>query len=654
MIIHQALHGYSQGHNRLASSYPLSTQDDDKMKMLSDWSEFSGNKDNSYITTYPLSDGNHYVVAKSWYADDMERPGCVWTHSLIFDLAKLDEKFDFRLLAGLFKRPVKGDYTSYSETINYTPHTETNIDNLFPDDILIWLYANLVNLETNARMLYRVEQESLYYQDLILLLLQYLPIGFFKNVAMCSGSAYGRKYSNVEYNLQFATSGQTSLTAVVKDSVEAIDGVCEGIKSICRTMTRKGSDTSEALRLFSHDIENNYMKLCAVGLLLKYLDNAIAQSEDTPPFSSVLEVLAHTFSSTSEGEKVKITFCKKNISNLFSSESVVLKDLATIAADGLLDFESIDYHQRVIAFKSDKGIDEFAKYLSSILDSDSMNAAGEHTLKYSSEHLLVGDYKYLAQNYWSVYMSLVMANPNILKYSFWIDLPEGHFIPAYEEFRKHCFMDFDAWNKLFAVVLYQNYAIDKNLMDCFAKNVHNILFEVMEYLNNSISYHLDLLIQQYCATKISDVLIWLKNQEELKMPTVRFLVEHIIPTDNMIQNSGSDLWRTFYRCDRYETHSYYIFLFILGHNWSDSNGLQFIKRSFYPLHKALATDQLPTHLWDKIEPYTAKLRFFNEWDKCKKLRKGIVKYFKLSGYQKSVLSEFTPDKELNDTLKNIW
>lgn len=32
MIIHQALHGYNQGHNRLASSYPLSALDDDKMK----------------------------------------------------------------------------------------------------------------------------------------------------------------------------------------------------------------------------------------------------------------------------------------------------------------------------------------------------------------------------------------------------------------------------------------------------------------------------------------------------------------------------------------------------------------------------------------------------------------------------------------------
>lgn len=138
MIIHQALHGYSQGHNRLASSFPLSAQDDDKMKMLSDWSEYSGSKDNSYITTYPLSDSRHYVIAKSWYADDMERPGCVWTHSLIIDLDNLDEKFDFRLLAGLFKRPVKGDYSFYSEDVKQIPIISANpviVD--FKEDMLI-------------------------------------------------------------------------------------------------------------------------------------------------------------------------------------------------------------------------------------------------------------------------------------------------------------------------------------------------------------------------------------------------------------------------------------------------------------------------------------------------------------------------------------
>ena len=162
------------------------------------------------------------------------------------------------------------------------------------------------------------------------------------------------------------------------------------------------------------------------------------------------------------------------------------------------------------------------------------------------------------------------------------------------------------------------------------------------------------MIEQYCTEKISEVLIWLKNQETLTLPIAQFLVNHIIPSDRLVQNSGSDIWRTLYQCTKYETPSYFSFLFILGHNWADTNGLQFIKRSFYPLHRALAADKFPSNLWDKIEPYTAKLRVFNEWDKCKKLRKGTIKYFKSSGYKKRILSDFTPEKELNDTLENIW
>lgn len=654
MIIHQALHGYNQGHNRLASSYPLSAQDDDKMKMLSDWSEYSDNKDNSYITTYPLSDSKHYVVAKSWYADDMERPGCVWTHSLILDLTNLDEKFDFRLLTSLFKRPAKGNYTSYSEAINYTRDSHQNIDNIFQKEVLIWLYDNLVKQNMNTIMLYRVEQESAYYQNLILLLLQYLPLGFLKNIFMCSGSAYGRKYSNTTYNLQFATYGKTSLASVVKESAMVIDNVCDGIKSICKTMAQKDSDTSEVLRLFSQDIENSYSKLCVIGLLLKYLDDAIAQVGNTPSFSTILKLMVNTFPSTSEGENVKLTFCKKNISNLFSPESIVLKDLATIATDNFLNFENIDYNQRIISFKTNQGLDEYAKFLSSLLDADNINAVGEYIIKNSDTYLHPEDYNYLAFNYWAVFMSLVMANPNILQYSFWIDLPEEHFIVVYDVFRKHSFMNFDAWGRLFTIVLYRNHEIDKNLMNCFVSKVPNITFEVMEYLNHSVSYHLNPLIEQYCTEKASEVLIWLKNQETLTLPVAHFLVSYIIPTDRLVQNSGSYVWRTLYQCKQYETLSYFTFLFILGHNWADENGLQFIKRSFYPLHRALATDKFPSNLWDKIEPYTAKLRLFNEWDKCKKLRKGTVKYFKSSGYKKRILSDFTPEKELNDTLENIW
>ena len=652
MIIHQVLHGYSQGHNRLASSFPLSVQDDDKMKMLSDWSEYSGIKDNSYITTYPLLDGRHYVVAKSWYADDMERPGCVWTHSLILDLNNLDEKFDFRSLMRLFKRPIKGDYSSYSEVIRYTAFPLSGVTKTFQEDVLVWLYSNLI--ENKGPMVYRVEQDSSYYQGLILLLLQYLPLGFCKNVVLCSGSAYGRKSSMVEYTLQFATSVGTSLFTVVKDSKNEIDGVCEGIRSICETMIKDASDTSEVLRVFSSDIGSSPLKLCTTGTLLKYLDNAIAQSGEKPSFSEIVKLMVEAFPSMYEGINVKTTFCKKRVSNLFSPELVVLADLATCISDKFLNYDAIEYHQRVADLKNSEGVDAYAKYILSLLESDSINSAGEYQLKNSSEYLQAGEYYYLANNYWSVYMSLVIANPNILRYSFWVDLPEGHFASAYDLFRKYCFQDFDNWGKLFQIVLYRHHTIDTSLMECFVKNIPNFVWEVMEYLNHSVVYQLDPLVKRYCTDKSFQVLEWLREQKELTMPTARFIVENLSPYETNIKAYGSNIWTSLYNCNQYETLQYFTFMYILGHNWSDNIGLKYIKRSFFQLHQALATDSLPIYLWAELEPYTAQLRWYNEWDKCKKLRKGIVKYLKSSGYGKDVLFDFTPFKNLNETLEGIW
>ena len=502
--------------------------------------------------------------------------------------------------------------------------------------------------------MYRVEQDSSYYQGLILLLLQYLPLGFCKNVVLCSGSAYGRKSSMVEYTLQFATSVGTSLFTVVKDSKNEIDGVCEGIRSICETMIKDASDTSEVLRVFSSDIGSSPLKLCTTGTLLKYLDNAIAQSGEKPSFSEIVKLMVEALPSMYDGINVKPTFCKKRVSNLFSPELVVLADLATCISDKFLNYDAIEYHQRVADLKNSEGVDAYAKYILSLLESDSINSAGEYQLKNSSEYLKAGEYYYLANNYWSVYMSLVIANPNILRYSFWVDLPEGHFASAYDLFRKYCFQDFDNWGKLFQIVLYRHHTIDTSLMECFVKNIPNFVWEVMEYLNHSVAYQLDPLVKRYCTDKSFQVLEWLREQKELTMPTARFIVENLSPYETNIKAYGSNIWTSLYNCNQYETLQYFTFMYILGHNWSDNIGLKYIKRSFFQLHQALATDSLPIYLWAELEPYTAQLRWYNEWDKCKKLRKGAIRYLKISGYKKTDLFYFTPDTDLNDVLLNIW
>lgn len=652
MIIHQALHGYSQGHNLLATSCQLSQQDDERMKMLSDWSEYSGTSDNSYITAYPLTDGRHYVVAKSWYADDMSRPGCVWTHSLIVDLKNIDDKFDFRELEVLFKRPSEGNYSSYADAIKVVPLDKIEAKYNYAKDMLIWLYVNLVNQD--SKMLYRVEQESGYYQSLILLLLQYLPIETLKNVGVCSGSAYGRKSAAVDYNLQFAASVGESLFAVVNDSKEAISSVCEGVKAICKSMTRADSDTDKVLRLFTNDIGSSPLRLCGVGLLLKYLDDAIAKSDTTVSFADVLSLLKETFPGMSEGGNVKVSFCKKRVSNLFSSELDVLSEIATHTPDSWLDYEQVDYLQRVSDLKAQINLDEFVKYLSSLVDADNLNSIGELVLNNSCTYLTADDYRYIAHNHWPLYMSLVMANANILKHSFWLELPAQHFVTVYDVFRKYCFANFDDWNKLFEIVLYRNLAIDSKIMNAFVQCTDNIVYMTMEYLNNSMEYRLNSLVRDYCKKHIAEILNWLKLQNKLSASATACLVDLIDPHSEFVKNAGSGLWRVFEQCSQYEQQKYFVFLFILGHNWNDSIALQYIKRSFTPIHKALANNVLAENLWWEIEPYSAKLSFLKEWDKCKKLRKGTVIYLKSAGYPKSAINTLTDDADLKNALLRYW
>lgn len=109
MIIEQTLHGYNKGHGLLASSFPVKPNDDSSlMSVLSDWTGYRNELgEDSYMTFYPLSNGEKYAFAKTWYAEEMERPGCVWTHTLIVDLKKLDRNFDFRTLENYFRRPLK-------------------------------------------------------------------------------------------------------------------------------------------------------------------------------------------------------------------------------------------------------------------------------------------------------------------------------------------------------------------------------------------------------------------------------------------------------------------------------------------------------------------------------------------------------------------
>ncbi len=103
--IHQAIHGYRDGHRLLSSSLSLNADAARTMLVLSDMSGPAMQPGfDEYLTGYPLAGGELYVFARTWYATEMQRPGCVWTHSLLLDCEHVAHADALHLLAR-FQRP---------------------------------------------------------------------------------------------------------------------------------------------------------------------------------------------------------------------------------------------------------------------------------------------------------------------------------------------------------------------------------------------------------------------------------------------------------------------------------------------------------------------------------------------------------------------
>lgn len=120
IIIHQTLHGYSNGHHLLESSVLLSDDSKRKMDILSDLSGTDAiDGFDFYYSGYLLENEKVVVLAKTWYAPEMSRPGCVWTHSLLIPIQAMTFcATNIDVLLTEFKRPsISESQTKYSESL---------------------------------------------------------------------------------------------------------------------------------------------------------------------------------------------------------------------------------------------------------------------------------------------------------------------------------------------------------------------------------------------------------------------------------------------------------------------------------------------------------------------------------------------------------
>ena len=209
IFVEQMLFGYDSGHTLINTSLKKKLIRQRDVDLLSDVSGIG--KFGNYITCYPICEDGYYVFAKTWYADEMQRPGCVWTHVILIlfeDVVRCKGKIN---ISELFHRPnLNKGFDDYGKSI-FCP-LKKNVKFEYSE------YAIYTLLHSNKKVLIEDDNSERYEQPL-LNVLSILPIFLLKKITVCTCALASRSISNNVFDYQITLFGKISIISRKIDNV---------------------------------------------------------------------------------------------------------------------------------------------------------------------------------------------------------------------------------------------------------------------------------------------------------------------------------------------------------------------------------------------------------------------------------------------------
>lgn len=226
--IEQMVYGYNHGHTQMASSLHQTLVNQDIIDALSDSSGrgvFS-----EYLTCYPLVDDRFYVFQMTWPAEDMHRPGCVWSHVLLLPLDHLNEyHYDSKRIVALFRRPSAQDgFSSYGKTILL----EETADQIFgrrrsePKHFNYLIYT----VFSSNKKIFVGDNDGFKYNEAMIELLLKLPTAYLSKFTACTCSLSNRYYRKELFSYQITPMDRSKSLSMDADDVVIYKPDVEGGK----------------------------------------------------------------------------------------------------------------------------------------------------------------------------------------------------------------------------------------------------------------------------------------------------------------------------------------------------------------------------------------------------------------------------------------
>lgn len=637
ILLNQALHGYEDGHQLLASSLELAPDDQAILLVMSDLSgpAFRDGFE-SYLTGYPLRTSGYYCFARTWFAPERPRPGCVWTHTLIIRHADLARIQSFFSLDALFRRP--GDQDRFDEYRDPLKFAEKPRDRSFIAQDARALFEGLYGSD---RKIVIPGENSRDYESLLLAIVEQQWPRLRRGFRFCTGALSLRETDfDVSVSPPEVTHSVGSSGLVLNEHPYSVRRADEWVELANRDLIENQQNTQfrRFLWNFGPDFPDGRAAFKALAEVFSVLNSPNLDSHS----DRTLSAIAHYFSSPKDARRLKMeVFGRKGrfLSEIGGDEAVV-RTAVTHPEASALDPEVTAVAERAaeLARKDFSAATEIALR--------AVELGGENAAPFIDG--------YLGRGEWSP--RAIENIPNALVLDAVTRYPIALTRPA-------------LWKRLNSVTVSKvlrsidlrgdlmhaaiSAAIASKRWELLGIVIEQVgteaLLAVFDVVDHSASEQLDYPSQFYSVISTARrAVMELMEGNRIGPASLKLLTAELDPRSWPLRRVGLDPWLEAAKAnvrftDRERSIRSAVFLLAMGLSSRENVAATLIAVSFGEVYEAAKQNILHGAVWDELEP--TLVWFSPDWDKCVRLVRTVALAFKERGWPMHCFGETFQTRE---------